>query len=162
MWETGSSCLKIKHVQLPHFCTKNDSSFWHQHQSRCVDGVWFNLPVQLHSNLRTIACLASQRSYIVVSVVHFNNEACKNYKGHGHYLFGLVRFLALDIKSARFKLDLIWGQVIITVFHEDSEYVIIFAVPQTVGREFGESWVRVGWEFLSHINMYIKWKLRSF
>ena len=41
-------------------------------------------------------------------------------------------------------------------FHEDSEYVISFAVPQTVGQELGESWVRVGREFLSHINMYIK------
>ena len=76
-------------------------------------------------------------------------------KGDVKYLFGSARILAPDVKTATFELDLIWGQVIITVFHEDSEYVISFAVPQT-------GWARVGREFLSHINMYIKWKLRSF
>ena len=55
-------------------------------------------------------------------------------------------FGAPDVKSASFELDLIWGQFIITVFNEDSEYVISFTVPQTVGRELGESWVRVGRE----------------
>ena len=47
------------------------------------------------------------------------------------YLFGSARFLAPDVKTASFELDLI------TVFHEDSEYVISFAVPQT-------GWARVG------------------
>ena len=101
-------------------------SYYHlDYISFAVKGLWG--PKNAKKGLGSLC----QKSHII------RNDRCRKIlppwvnKGDVQYLFGSARFLAPDVKTASFELDLIWGQVIITVFHEDSEYVISFAVPQT-------------------------------